>query len=156
MGTAYDIWENVSQTTQLTSLSKAIRASGLISTFRSNGPLTLFAPDNSAFQKLPKRMMDTLMKRKHVLDLSALLTGQAVPGNLSIKDLEKMIDDKAGQARLTTLGGNIIIVSKGDGDDLVLTDERGNKVKIIANDLTQRNGYIHVINGVLMPKPRVL
>lgn len=154
MGTAKDIIENLREVKQFSILAKLMRSAGLIATFKSKGPITLFAPTNAAFNKLRRGRIDTLQKKSHNLELCALLTYQAIPGNLKIKDLRKKIKDENGKAKIPTLSGSILTLTTDSADNIILIDEYGNKGTITAADLDQSNGYIHVINKVLIPKPK--
>lgn len=155
MGSRNDIFENLRGNTQFTTLVKAMRAAGLPLTFKSTGPITLFAPINDAFKKLPKGKLDTLLKQHHQLEMSALLTSHAVPGKLSVDDIRDQINDNKGKAKFITLGGNQIFATI-EGDNIVLIDEMGNRSTIQAGDFEQHNGLIHVINGLLISKPKVI
>ncbi len=155
MGSKNDIFENLRSNAKFTTLVKAMRASNLPLTFKSNGPITLFAPTNAAFTKLPKGRLDTLMKRRHVLDMSTLITCHAVAEKLTLGDIKDKINDGKGKATFLTLGGNQIFAIM-DGENIIMTDEIGNKCMIEAGDFQQQNGLIHVINGVLVPKTKVL
>ena len=84
-----DIIENIGQSKEYSILVNAIADAGLTETFKSKGPITVFAPTNQAFQKLPAGELDTLLKPNHKLDLSYLLTYHAIAGRLSVKDIAK-------------------------------------------------------------------
>src|SRR4051812_31897797 len=57
-----DIVDNAVNAKNVTSVVAAVKAAGLVDTLKSPGPFTVFAPDNSAFAKLPDGTVDTLMK----------------------------------------------------------------------------------------------
>lgn len=78
MGTAKDIVENIAHAPRFSMLIKAVRAAGMVETLKSKGPFTFFAPTNAAFRKLPKGKIDTLMKLRHKLDLTDLLSCHAI------------------------------------------------------------------------------
>ncbi|MCJ8211168.1 fasciclin domain-containing protein [Mucilaginibacter sp. RS28] len=151
MGTGWDVVENVHRAPKFTILFDALRASGLIATFKSRGPFTVFAPDNTAFEAMPNGRLDTLMKKAHQLELTCILAGHAVPGSLNIKQLAKKINSNKGAYKLTTLAGTKL-TAKLDNEDVVLIDELGNEGKITTADIKQSNGLIHVITKVLLPK----
>ena len=81
-----DIIENITQSKEYTLvLVNAIEDAGLTETFKSKGPITVFAPTNQAFDKLPAGQLDTLLKPNHKLDLSYLLTYHAIAGRINCK-----------------------------------------------------------------------
>ena len=63
---------------EYTTLVTAIADAGLTETFKSKGPITVFAPTNQAFDKLPAGQLDTLLKPAHRFDLNYLLTYHAI------------------------------------------------------------------------------
>lgn len=156
MFAAKDIIQNLTNNPEFSILLKAIRADGLTGTFKSKGPITFFAPTNEAFKKLPAGKLDTLMKPAHSLDLCNVLTCHAVSGKMNKKSIAKKIRKGKGTAVLTTLAGCTIKATIDANNNIILTDENGNKSMIETDDIEQSNGMIHVINGVLVPKTRAI
>jgi uncharacterized surface protein with fasciclin (FAS1) repeats len=156
MFAAKDIVQNLTNAPEFSLLLKAIRADGLTGTFKSKGPITLFAPTNAAFKKLPTGKLDTLLKPAHTIELCNILTCHAVSGILNKKSIAKKIRKGKGTAILTTLAGCTIKATIDENDNIILTDENGNKSMIETDDIEQSNGMIHVINGVLIPKTRAI
>ena len=156
MFAAKDIVQNLTNAPEFSILLKAIRTDGLTGTFKSKGPITLFAPDNAAFKKLPEGKLDTLMKPAHNLVLCNILTCHAVSGILNKRSIAKKIRKGKGTAILTTLAGCTIKATMDEDDNIILTDENGNKSMIETDDIEQSNGMIHVINRVLIPKNRAI
>lgn len=156
MGTARDIVENLRRVPQFSTLFSAIKTAGLIETFKSKGPITLFAPENSAFAKLPRGTWQTLLKPDHNLELSAFITCHAIPGEMYLKDIIKKIKDDNGKTTYTTVGGCKLTATLDAQNNVIITDEKGNQAMITAADIDQSNGLIHVINSVLIPKPKTI
>ena len=156
MTSADDIIENISKLKEYTVLVNAIEDAGLTQTFKSKGPITIFAPTNKAFEKLPSGELDTLLKSAHKYDLSYLLTYHAIAGRLSARDIEKMINSNNGQATLTTIAG-IKLTAKIDANrNIVLMDETGGESVISRFDIPQSNGILHMVTAVLVPKTKVI
>src|ERR1700676_925214 len=103
MTSSNDIIENMTLSKEYTTLINVIEAAGLTETFKSKGPITVFAPTNQAFDKLPAGELDTLLKPGHKLDLNYLLTYHAIAGRLSARDIERKINSNNGQATFTTI-----------------------------------------------------
>src|ERR1700761_1736201 len=70
MNSANNFVENMALSKEYTTLVNAIENAGLTETFKSKGPITVFAPTNKAFGNLPAGQLDTLLKSDHKLDLS--------------------------------------------------------------------------------------
>jgi uncharacterized surface protein with fasciclin (FAS1) repeats len=145
-----NIVENAVNSKDHTTLVAAVKAAGLVETLEGPGPFTVFAPTNSAFDKLPAGTVDTLVKPENKDQLVKILTYHVVQGRVSSKDLIKMIKKGGGKAMLKTVEGGTITASIADGR-VVLTDEKGGMATVTIPDVYQSNGVIHVIDTVLMP-----
>jgi uncharacterized surface protein with fasciclin (FAS1) repeats len=151
-----DIIQNIAQAKEYSVLVNAIACTGLTETFKSKGPITIFAPTDQAFAKLPAGQMDTLLKPVHKYDLSYLITYHAIAGRLSVKDIEKLINSNNGQALLTTIAGIKITAHIDANRNIVLVDENGGESVISKFDIRQSNGMLHVVNAVLVPKNKTI
>ncbi len=133
-----------------TTLVAAVKAADLVGTLSGNGPFTVFAPVNGAFDKLPAGTVPTLLKAENKGLLSKVLTYHVVAGNLDSKAVVKAIKAGNGKAELTTVSGGKLWAMM-EGKNVVLMDEKGGKSTITAVDLKGSNGVIHVIDTVVMP-----
>src|SRR6188508_3110170 len=77
-----NIVENAVNSKDHTTLVAAVKAAGLVDTLASAGPFTVFAPVNSAFEKLPAGTVDTLLKPENKATLTKILTCHVVAGNM--------------------------------------------------------------------------
>jgi uncharacterized surface protein with fasciclin (FAS1) repeats len=134
-----------------TTLVAAIQAADLVTTLKSEGPFTVFAPTNEAFVKLPAGTVETLLKPENKAQLAKILTYHVVSGNLDATAVVSAIKEGRGKVELTTVSGGKLIASM-DGGKVKLTDETGNSAFVTATDLKGSNGIIHVIDSVVLPK----
>ena len=134
-----------------TTLLTAVRAADLEETLQSDGPFTVFAPSDLAFDKLSKAKISELLRPENKKELKSVLSYHIVAGNLTASKILKAMCRGAGTASFTTIQGDQITASM-DGIDIVLTDRYGNSAKITTADANQCNGVIHVIDSVIMPK----
>ena len=134
-----------------TTLVAAVKAADLVATLKSEGPFTVFAPTNEAFDKLPEGTVATLLKPENKAQLAKILTYHVVSGNLDAAAVMAALEDGNGQVVLTTVSGGKLTVSL-DMNRVKLTDETGNSAFVTAVDLKGSNGVIHVIDGVVLPK----
>jgi uncharacterized surface protein with fasciclin (FAS1) repeats len=134
-----------------TTLVAAVKAADLVNTLKSDGPFTVFAPTNAAFDKLPEGTIATLLKPENKGQLQSILTYHVIAGNFDANAVVKAIKDNNGMAKLTTVQGGTIIASINDGK-VMLKDENGNMATVTATDLKGSNGVIHVIDSVVLPK----
>ena len=143
--------ENASKAPNLTTLVTAVGAAGLVDTLMGDGPFTVFAPTNAAFEKLPAGTVDTLVKPENKATLTHVLTYHVVPGKLTAADLMAQAKAHKGMANLTTVSGDALTVQESGGK-LMVFDESGGHATIETPDVLQANGVVHVIDTVLMPK----
>lgn len=145
-----NIVENAVNSADHTTLVAAVKAAGLVETLSGAGPFTVFAPVNSAFDKLPAGTVDTLLKPENKAMLTKILTYHVVAGNNSAKDIMKAIKKGNGKAEFTTVAGGKLTAMM-EGKNVVLMDEKGGKSTVTIADVKQSNGVIHVIDTVVMP-----
>jgi uncharacterized surface protein with fasciclin (FAS1) repeats len=138
-------------TPDLSTLTAAVKAAGLVETLQGPGPFTVFAPTNAAFDALPDGTVATLLKPENKAMLTSILTSHVVAGNLSAADIVAAVDANGGKLTVTTVSGAKLKVMKY-GDTLKIKDENGGKSKVEIADITKSNGTVHVISGVLLPK----
>lgn len=145
-----NIVENAVNSADHTTLVAAVKAAGLVDTLSSKGPFTVFAPVNGAFDKLPAGTVETLLKPENKATLTKILTYHVVAGNFSAKDVVGAIKKGNGKASFTTVAGGKLYASL-DGNNVILTDEKGGKATVTIADVKQSNGVIHVIDSVVLP-----
>ena len=143
--------ENASKAANLTTLVTAVKAAGLVETLMGDGPFTVFAPTNAAFEKLPDGTVEKLTQPDMKDTLTHILTYHVVAGNLTAEDLQAQAMKNNGKANLTTVSGDALTVQESNGNWVVI-DESGNSATIETANVTQANGVVHVIDTVLMPK----
>ncbi|MDH5656971.1 MAG: fasciclin domain-containing protein [Spirochaetia bacterium] len=123
-------------------LVAAIEAAGVQDAVVNAGPLTVFAPLNSAFNKLPEGTVDELVKPKNKQKLAFILTNHVAPANYPVETLEKNV--RKGR-KLYMASGNYLEVTK-QGDDIFVGGTK------IIKSVHASNGWIHVVDDVLVPK----
>ena len=156
MTSSNDIIENITQSKEYTTLVSVIEDAGLTETFKSKGPITVFAPTNQAFNKLPAGELDSLIKPAHKLDLSYLLAYHAIAGRLTAKDIARKINANNGLATFTTIAGSKLVARIDENRNIVLVDENGGESIISKFDIPQSNGILHIVTSVLVPKSKVI
>ena len=122
-------------------LVAAIEAAGVQDAVVNAGPLTIFAPLNSAFAKLPEGTVENLVKPENKATLSFILVNHVAPANYPIKQLKK--EAKKGR-KLYMASGKYLLVENKEGKIFVGGTE-------ILKTVQVSNGWIHVIDDVLVP-----
>ncbi|MDO6489933.1 MULTISPECIES: fasciclin domain-containing protein [unclassified Cellulophaga] len=145
-----DIVSNAVNSKDHTTLVAAVKAADLVKTLQGEGPFTVFAPTNMAFEKLPKGTVETLLMPENKATLQKVLTYHVVAGKYSAADIMKAIKMGKGKAEFTTVAGEKLtaMVTKGK---VQLKDVAGNVSTVTIADVNQSNGVIHVVDTVVLP-----
>ncbi len=146
-----NIMENTANSKDHTTLVAAVRAAGLVETLQGEGPFTVFAPVNKAFDKLPKSTIETLLKPENKAKLAAVLTYHVIPAKISAADFIAAAKKGGGEATYKTVEGEELTVRQ-NGRRLVIIDAKGGMAFVTVADVIQKNGIIHVVDSVLQPK----
>lgn len=146
-----NIVENAVNSKDHTTLVAAVKAAGLAETLMSEGPFTVFAPVNDAFENLPAGTVDNLLKPENKDMLTKVLTYHVVSGKWDSDAIAKKIKENNGNFEITTVSGGKLWAMMNGNKNVVLKDEKGNVANISTYDVYQSNGVIHVIDKVLMP-----
>lgn len=145
-----DIVDNAVNSKDHTTLVAAVKAAGLVETLKSDGPFTVFAPTNAAFDMLPMGTVENLVKPENKSKLTSILTYHVVAGNWDAKSLMAKVKTGGGKAVVKTVqGGELTFMEKNGA--LWVWDAKGGAAKITIKDVHQKNGVIHVVDHVLMP-----
>lgn len=124
-----------------TTLVAAVQAAGIEHVLVNAGPLTVFAPVNSAFDALPEGTVENLLKPENKADLTGILTGHAAPGTYNRTQLIK--EAKKGR-KVYTAAGTYLEVEIKDKDIYI------GGAKVLA-EVETSNGYIMVVDKVILP-----
>lgn len=136
-GNANDIVDTAIEAGSFSTLVAAVQAAGLEQTLRGEGPFTVFAPTDAAFDALPDGTVDMLLMEENLDQLVTILTYHVVPGAVMSGDLSD------GMMATTVQGGDVTIGTMGG-----VTVDGAN---VVTADIEASNGVIHVIDAVIMP-----
>ena len=145
-----DIVDIAASDDNFSTLVTAVKAANLVSTLKSEGPFTVFAPNNIAFEKLPEGTVSSLLEESGKSTLTSILTYHVVPARISAETLVNSIAAAGGSFEMKTVNGGILTAKIMNGLP-VLIDQKKNKSFITKTDLGGSNGVIHVIDQVVMP-----
>ena len=146
------IVENAVNSADHETLVAAVKAAGLVDTLSSEGPFTVFAPVDAAFEALPDGTVEGLMQPESRDKLTGVLTYHVVPGRLTQDALANLIEANGGSVELTTASGGTLMAGMNGPANIVLTDAAGRTATIGTYDVLQSNGVIHTIDTVLLPQ----
>jgi transforming growth factor-beta-induced protein len=121
---------------RFTTLVAAVQAAGLVDALKGEGPLTVFAPTDDAFAKLPAGTIDALLA--DIPTLTDILLYHVVEGRVLSADvlmLESAVTLQSGEITISIVDGKVMI----------------NDAMVIITDILTTNGVIHVIDTVILP-----
>lgn len=127
---------------ELSTLVAAVEAAGLVDTLNGEGPFTIFAPVNSAFEALPAGTVDTLLADP-TGDLTTILTQHVVPAESLVAE-----DLIAAGTVANVAEGELTITAEGD---TVTVDAGGGPATVVCANVPVANGTVHLIDTVLLP-----
>jgi len=133
-----DIVELAVETESLSTLVAAIEAAGLAETLQGDGPFTVFAPTNEAFDALPEGTLESLLEPENRDMLIEILTYHVVPGKVMSGDLSD------GMSAETVQGSEVSISVSNYG---VRVDD----ASVAQADVEASNGVVHIIDAVILP-----
>jgi len=134
-----DIVDTAIEAGAFKTLVSAVKAAGLVDSLKANGPLTVFAPTDEAFAKLPEGTIEDLLRPENRDKLIAVLTYHVVP--------DKILLSK--QSWKTLQGQSIEVKSPGSVKKI-------NQARVLKSDILASNGVIHVIDSVLLTPIKTL
>lgn len=135
--TAKDIIALAMETESLSTLVAGVKAGDLVETLQGEGPFTVFAPTNEAFEALPEGTLENLLKPENKEQLVAILTYHVVAGKVMSTDLTDGMT-------ATTVNGADITISLADGAKV-------NEANVATADVEASNGVVHIIDAVILP-----
>lgn len=132
------ITEMVNQSTSLSTLEQLLAVTNLDSVLAGDGPFTVFAPTDQAFDQIPDSTLDSLLADPQG-DLRTILLYHVVQGELPEDSLIQL-------GTVTTFQGEEITITTSNGNVLL-----NDSVAVINSDIQATNGIIHFIDEVLIP-----
>jgi len=115
----------------------AAAAANLVETLRSEGPFTIFAPNDEAFARIPEAQLEALLQDEQALQ--AVLLYHVIPGRVVAADVATLrsAETVSGRSVSVTVAGGVVKVGGAT---------------VVATDIEASNGVIHVIDRVLLPQ----
>jgi uncharacterized surface protein with fasciclin (FAS1) repeats len=133
-----DIVDTAAAAGKFETLITAAKAAGLVETLKGDGPLTVFAPTDAAFAKLPDGTVDNLLKPENKDQLAAILKYHVVPGKVMSSDIKgKKLDTETVEGRKVMIDATSGVTVGG--------------AKVTQADVEASNGVIHIVDTVIMP-----
>ncbi len=150
MAAGSDMLSNLRKSSDHTILVSAIESTGLDKVIQESGKLTLFAPTNGAFDRIPGGYED-LMKPEQRERLLRVLSYHMLPVRIDADAMAaRILASNDGSAMLETVEGGSLKATVGNGAAMVV-DANGNSADISVPNVVNSNGVVYVIETVLTP-----
>ena len=131
---------------QFSTLVTAVKAAGLAETLSGEGPFTVLAPTNEAFEKLPEGTLEMLLKPENKEKLAGILMLHVIEGKVTASQV-KQLDGETCETCCPE--GNTLEVMASDGS--VKFKSGDSTATVVKPDIMADNGVIHAIDTVLLP-----
>ena len=135
-----DIVDTAAANDDFSTLVTAVQEAGLVDALKGDGPFTVFAPTNAAFDALPDGTVEMLLMDENQDQLAGILKLHVVSGKIKAGDIAD------GTTEVETLAGDTIEVTKTDAGVTV------GGANVVTTDIYTSNGVIHVIDSVILPE----
>lgn len=133
-----DIVETAVEAGSFETLVAAVKAADLVDALKGEGPLTVFAPTDEAFAKLPEGTVESLLKEENKDRLVSILKYHVVSGKV-------MAETAMTLTEAETLNGEKVGIEKKESGLYV------GGAKVVKADVKTSNGVIHVVDSVILP-----
>ncbi|AFZ17005.1 fasciclin domain-containing protein [Allocoleopsis franciscana] len=130
-----DIVETAANAGTFNTLVKAVKAADLVELLKGDGPFTVFAPVDAAFERMPEGTLEQLLQ--DIPTLKKILAYHVVPGDVRSDNLVEI--DEA-----PTVEGSVLVIDSCNGYKV-------NQAIVLQPDILTDNGVIHAIDSILMP-----
>jgi uncharacterized surface protein with fasciclin (FAS1) repeats len=134
-----DIVETAVGTKGFSKLVAAVKAADLVDTLKGEGPFTVFAPTDKAFDALGEETLKKVLADKETL--TKILMVHVVKGKSVLAADVVKLDGKEVNGHTVKVDGEKVFLVQGD-----------KKIQVVKTDVKCKNGVIHVIDAVMMPK----
>jgi uncharacterized surface protein with fasciclin (FAS1) repeats len=144
-------FENIEEAPDFTILAKILSNNQFQQTLKNEEMVTFFAVADESFLKLPKKTRDSILGNTKIVN--SMLKYLAVPGRVDSNSLKMAVAKNSGKAYMMTLQGENLGIKEENGQ-LIIFDENNKTARIIASDFYHKNGFFHIIDGLVFPSSK--
>ncbi|MCB0465107.1 MAG: fasciclin domain-containing protein [Aequorivita sp.] len=133
---------------QLKKYASYLVTSGIGTTLlEDKGPFTVFAPSTTVLESLTTEKKRFYSMPDNKPKLAEMLKSYIVEGKFD-KDTLLQTINKSGRVKLKTLSGITLTATKS-GEDIIISDKKGAKAKVVKGSIESSNGTVYVVDGLL-------
>lgn len=142
------ISENLKAIPQFSIFAEMLKNPALKQAMAKEEMLTIFAMTDTAFLELPEKSRDSIIGNSNLI--SSMVKYLSIPGRMDSFSLKAALKKSNGTVFLTTLEGEKLGVQEVNGQ-LQLIDSEKRTARIIASDFYHKNGFFHIVEGIIYP-----
>lgn len=140
---------------KLAAIEQLVEATRQFDNIDSKKEVTILAPNNKAFKRLPVQTIDYLLNPAHEDDLNDLISYHTLEGKYTEKQIRALIKKGEGKAFFTTLAGYPIKAYLDAEGTIIFVDQNNRKMRLVEPNYSKGNNIVHVIDGVILPHSAV-
>jgi len=142
--------ENIAEVSDFSMLKRALENESLLKDLDTEEMITIFAISNKGFTALEAKQ-DSVFDSSKANLLNAIVKYHVIPGRVDSHSLRKSANRNGDIAYYATIQGETLGVKEENGQ-LVLVDSQGNTSIISSTDFYHKNGFFHIVDGIVIPK----
>ncbi len=142
--------DNIAEVSDLSLLKRALNNEAINNSLEAEEMITVFAISNNGFSELQAKH-DSIFDASKSKQLTAIIKYHVIPGRVDSHSIKKAVERNGGTVYYTTLQGEKLEV-KEENDQLVLVGSQGNTSLISATDFYHKNGFFHIVDGIVLPE----
>jgi uncharacterized surface protein with fasciclin (FAS1) repeats len=140
---------------KLSSIEQLVEATRRFDNIDQKKEVTILAPNNKAFKRLPVQTIDYLLDPAHEGDLNDLISYHTLEGKFTEKQIRALINKGEGKASFTTIAGFQIKAFLDSQGTIIFVDQNNRKMRLIEPNYSKGEIIVHVIDGVILPHSAV-
>lgn len=140
--------ENITEAPQFKILAKLLKNDILRHKLENEEMVTIFAMTDASFLQLSEKSRDSILGNTALIN--SMVKYLAVPGRIDSNSLQQEVTKNGGKTSMKTLDGQTLSIRKSNGN-LQLVDSENRTATIIASDFYHKNGFFHIVSGLIFP-----
>jgi uncharacterized surface protein with fasciclin (FAS1) repeats len=140
---------------KLAAIEQLVEATRRFESIDEKKAVTILAPNNKAFKRLPVQTIDYLLDPAHEDDLNDLISYHTLQGKFTEKQIRAMITKGDGKAFFTTLAGFPLKAYIDGEGTIIFVDQNNRKMRLVEPNYSRGDKIVHVIDGVILPHSAV-
>lgn len=140
---------------RLAAIEELVQATRNYENLGERKDVTVLAPNNRAFKRLPTQTLDYLNDNTHLQELNDLIAYHSLEGEFTEKQIRSMIKKGDGTASFKTVAGFTLRAILDKEEAIIFIDHNNRKMRLVEPDYSKGGHIVHIIDGVILPHSAV-